>query len=112
MKELEEMESLKVDTGDEGKILQEDIIDYFTNNKGDKEELSSRIELYAYAFKLFCRKPVKIHNNEFTIFLNDSLMEYEKVNLLMNDLTKFGLIIDAVEDDGEIFINLNFTFHF
>ena len=29
MKELKEMESLKVDTGDEGKILQKDIICYF-----------------------------------------------------------------------------------
>ena len=28
MRELKEMESLKVDTGDEGKILQNDLIDY------------------------------------------------------------------------------------
>ena len=112
MKELKEMESLKVDTGDEGKILQKDIICYFTGNEGNEDELSSRIELYVYAFKVFCRKPVKIHNNEFIIFLNDSILEYEKIDLLMKDLNKFDLIINDVEDDGEIFINLNFTFHF
>ena len=28
MNELKEMESLKVDTGDEGKILQKDLIDF------------------------------------------------------------------------------------
>ena len=39
MKELKEMESLKVDTGSEGKVLQKDLIDYMVNGNGDKEDL-------------------------------------------------------------------------
>lgn len=46
MEELKEMESLKVDTGDEGKILQNDLIDFITNGNGDKEDLIFRIELF------------------------------------------------------------------
>ena len=81
MNELKEMESLKVDTGDEGKILQKDLIDFIENANGDKEDLKFRIELFAYAFKLFCRKEVKFADNQFTLYLNDSILDYEKINL-------------------------------
>ena len=112
MKELKEMESLKVDTGSEGKILQNDIIDFIENGNGDKEDLIFRIELFTYAFKLFCRKEIKFYNNQFILYLNDSILDYEKIDLLMNDFDKFELVIEAVEDNGEILINLNFTYHY
>ena len=112
MKELKEMESLKVDTGDEGKILQSDLIDYIVNGNGDKEDLIFRIELFTYAFKLFSRKEVKFVNNQFTVYLNDSILDYEKIDLITDDLDKFELVIEAVEDNGEILINLNFTYHY
>lgn len=112
MKELKEMESLKVDTGDEGKILQNDLIDYIVNGKGDKEDLIFRIELFTYAFKLFSRKEVKFVNNQFILYLNDSILDYEKIDLVTKDLNKFELVIEAVEDDGEILINLIFTYHY
>ena len=101
MNELKEMESLKVDTGDEGKILQKDLIDFIENANGDKE-----------AFKLFSRKEVKFADNQFTLYLNDSILDYEKINLIKNDLNKFELVIEAVKDNGEILINLNFTYHY
>ena len=74
MDDLIEMETFKADTGDEGKILQEDLKNYFINGEGDKEDLILRIELYFYAFKLFCRKQVQIDRNHFTIFLNDLII--------------------------------------
>lgn len=112
MEELKEMESLKVDTGNEGQILQNDLIDYIENGNGDKQDLIFRIELFTYAFKLFSRKEVKLDNNQFIVYLNDSILDYEKINLITNDLNKFEFVIEAVEDNGEILINLNFTYHY
>ena len=68
MEDLVEMETFKVDVGDEGKVLQEDLKDYFINGNGDKEDLIFRMEMYFYAFKLFCRKPIQIFRNQFVIF--------------------------------------------
>ena len=112
MKDLKEMESLKVDTGNEGEILQNDLIDYIENGNGDKQDLIFRIELFTYAFKLFSRKEVKLDNNQFIVYLNDSILDYEKIDLITKDLNKFELVIEAVEDNGEILINLNFTYHY
>ena len=99
MRELKEMESLKVDTGDEGKILQNDLIDYIENGAGDEYDLVSRIEMYTYAFKLFSRKEVKLTGNQFFVYLNDSILDYEKIELIKKDLDKFELVIEAVEDN-------------
>ncbi len=112
MKELKEMESLKVDTGSEGKVLQKDLIDYMVNGNGDKEDLIFRIELFTYAFKLFSRKEVKLDKNQFFIYLNDSILDFEKIDLIKKDFDKFELVIEAVEDNGEILINLDFTYHY
>lgn len=112
MDDLVEMETFKADTGDEGIILQEDLKKYFINGEGDKEDLIFRIELYFYAFKLFCRKQVKIDRNQFTIFLNDSLLDYHLINLIKKDLTDFQLEIEAVKENNEVLINLNFFLNF
>ncbi len=112
MDDLVEMETFRVDTGDEGKILQEDLKKYFINGEGDVEDLIFRIELYFYAFKLFCRKQVKIDRNQFTIFLNDSLLDYHLINLVKQDLTEFQLEIEAVKENNDVLINLNFILHF
>ena len=112
MEELKEIESLKVDTGDEGKILQNDLIDFIVNGNGDKEDLIFRIELFTYAFKLFSRKEVKFEKNQFFVYLNDSILDFEKIDLIKKDLDKFELVIEAVKDNGEVLINLNFTYHY
>lgn len=112
MNDLVEMETFRADTGDEGKILQEDLKKYFINGEGDKEDLIFRIELYFYTFKLFCRKQVKIGRNQFTIFLNDSLLDYHLINLVKQDLTDFQLEIEAVKENNDVLINLNFILHF
>lgn len=112
MNELKEMETFQADTGDEGKILQEDLKRYFIDGEGDMEDLIFRIELYFYAFKLFCRKQVVIDRNQFTIFLNDSLLDYHLINLVKKDLTDFELEIEAVKENNEVLINLNFILHF
>ena len=112
MDDLVEMETFKADVGDEGKILQEDLKEFFINGNGDKEDLIFRLELYFYAFKLFCRKPVKIFRNQFTIFLNDSLLDWHLINLVMQDLTEFELEIEAVKENKDVLINLNFTLHY
>lgn len=112
MNDLVEMETFRADTGDEGKILQEDLKKYFINGEGDKEDLIFRIELYFYAFKLFCRKQVKIGRNQFTIFLNDSFLDYHLINLVKQDLTDFQLEIEAVKENNDVLINLNFILHF
>lgn len=112
MNDLKEMETFQADTGDEGKILQEDLKRYFIDGEGDEEDLIFRIELYFYAFKLFCRKQVKIDRNQFTIFLNDSLLDYHLINLVKEDLTDFELEIEAVKENNEVLINLNFILHF
>ncbi|MEE1133158.1 MAG: hypothetical protein UHW60_00160 [Methanobrevibacter sp.] len=112
MDDLVEMETFRADTGDEGKILQEDLKKYFINGEGDVEDLIFRIELYFYAFKLFCRKQVKIDRNQFTIFLNDSLLDYHLINLVKQDLTEFQLEIEAVKENNDVLINLNFILHF
>ena len=112
MDDLVEMETFKADTGDEGIILQEDLKKYFINGEGDKGDLIFRIELYFYAFKLFCRKQVKIDRNQFTIFLNDSLLDYHLIDLVKKDLTDFQLEIEAVKENNEVLINLNFFLNF
>ncbi|MBR1610343.1 MAG: hypothetical protein IJ672_02490 [Methanobrevibacter sp.] len=112
MDDLAEMETFKADVGDEGKILQEDLKKYFENNDGDKEDLIFRLELYFYAFKLFCRKEVKIDRNQFTIFLNDSILEWDLIKLVMDDFTDFEFEIEAVKENNDVLINLNFTYHF
>ena len=112
MDDLVEMETFKADVGDEGVILQRDLKDYFINGNGDKDDLIFRIELYFYAFKLFCRKAVRIDKNQFTIFLNDSLLDYHLINLVKKDLTDFELEIEAVSENRDVLINLNFILHF
>lgn len=112
MEDLKEMETFKADTGDEGKILQDDLKEFFINGNGDKEDLIFRLELYFYAFKLFCRKPVKIDRNQFIIYLNDSLLEWHLINLVKQDLTDFELEIEAVKENRDVLINLNFTLHY
>lgn len=112
MDDLAEMETFKADTGDEGKILQEDLKDYFINGNGDKQDLIFRLELYFYAFKLFCRKEVKIDRNQFTIFLNDSILEWDLIKLVMQDFTDFEFEIEAVNENNDVLINLNYTLHY
>ena len=112
MEDLIEMETFKSDTGDEGKILQEDLKEYFINGVGDKEDLIFRLEYYLYAFKLFCRKSVKIDRNQFIVYLNNSLLDWHLINLVMNDLTDFELEIEAVKENNDVLINLNFTLHY
>ena len=112
MNDLVEMETFKADTGDEGTILQEDLKKFFIDGEGDKEDLIFRIELYFYAFKLFCRKQVTIDRNQFTIYLNDSLLDYHLINLVKKDLTDFELEIEAVKENNEVLINLNFILHY
>ena len=112
MNDLVEMEMFQADTGDEGKILQEDLKKYFIDGEGDKEDLIFRLELYFYAFKLFCRKDIVIYRNQFTVYLNDSLLDYHLINLVKQDLTDFELEIEAVKENNEVLINLNFILHF
>lgn len=112
MDDLAEMETFKVDVGDEGKILQEDLRKFFIEGEGDREDLIFRLELYFYAFKLFCRRSVRIERNQFIIYLNDSLLDYHLINLLKGDLTDFELEIEAVSENNEVLINLNFTINF
>ena len=112
MDDLVEMETFKADVGDEGKVLQEDLKEYFINGNGDKEDLIFRLELYFYAFKLFCRKDIEINRNQFTVFLNDSLLDWHLIKLVMQDLTDFELEIEAVKENKDVLINLNFTLHF
>jgi hypothetical protein len=112
MDDLAEMETFRADVGDEGKILQEDLKKYFESNVGDKEDLIFRLELYFYAFKLFCRKDVKIDMNQFIIYLNDSLLDWNLIKLVMYDFTDFELEIEAVKENRDVLINLNFTYHF
>lgn len=112
MDDLVEMETFKADTGDEGIILQEDLKKYFINGEGDVDDLIFRIELYFYAFNLFCRKQVKIDRNQFTIFLNDSLLDYHLIDLVKKDFTDFQLEIEAVKENNEVLINLNFFLNF
>ena len=112
MDDLAEMETFRADVGDEGKILQEDLKKYFESGIGDKQDLIFRIELYFYAFKLFCRRAVGINQNQFTIFLNDSLLDWNLIKLVMDDLTDFELEIEAVKENRDVLINLNFTYHF
>ena len=100
MNDLVEMETFQADTGDEGKILQEDLKKYFIDGEGDKEDLIFRLELYFYAFKLFCRKDIVIYRNQFTVYL------------VKQDLTDFELEIEAVKENNEVLINLNFILHF
>lgn len=112
MDDLAEMETFRADTGDEGKILQDDLKDYFINGNGDKHDLIFRLELYFYAFKLFCRKEVKIDRNQFTIFLNDSILEWDLIKLVMLDFTDFEFEIEAVKENDDVLINLNYTLHY
>ena len=112
MDDLIEMETFKADVGDEGKILQEDLKEYFINGNGDKEDLIFRLELYFYAFKLFCRKQIRIDRNQFIVYLNDSQLEWPLIKLVMDDLNEFELVIEAVKEEKDVLINLNFTLHF
>jgi hypothetical protein len=112
MDDLVEMETFRADVGDEGKILQKDLKEFFINGNGDRQDLTFRLELYFYAFKLFCRKSVRIDRNQFIVYLNDSLLDYHLIDLVKKDLTDFELEIEAVKENNEVLINLNFTLHF
>lgn len=112
MEELREMEALKVDIGDEGVMLQKDLVEFITNGIGDRQDLVSRIEMFFYGFKIFCRKEVALSDNQFTVFTNDSILDFEKIDLLKGELDKFELVIEAVKENNEVLINLNFTLHF
>ena len=46
LNELKEMESLQIDMDNEGKILQNDIIDFLLNGNGNLEDLGDIIQFY------------------------------------------------------------------
>ncbi len=104
---LKEMESFQIDVGDEGKILQDDIINFLLTGKGDFKDLGNRIELYLYEFKLFCRKPVRFGKKSFNVYLNAVDIPFEKLDVLLKDLDKFNLVIFAEIDKGFSVLNLN-----
>ena len=88
------------------------MVEFIVNGVGDKEDLISRIEMFFYGFKIFCRKEVKLINNQFIIYTNDSLLDFEKIDLLKKELDRFELVIEAVRENADVLINLNFTLHF
>ena len=100
LNELKEMESLQIDMDNEGKILQEDIIDFLLNGNGNPE-------LYLYEFKLFCRKPVRFAQKDFNVYLNAVDIPFEKLDALLKDLNKFTLVIYTEVDKGFSVLNLN-----
>ena len=107
LNELKEMESFQIDLGDEGKILQEDIIEFLLNGNGDVKDLGDKIELYLYEFKLFCRKPVRFGKKEFDVYLNAVDIPFEKLDALLKDWDKFKLVIYTEVDKGFGVLNLN-----
>lgn len=107
LNDLKEMEALQIDMDDEGKILQNDIIDFLLTGNGDLEDLGDRIELYLYEFKLFCRKPVRFGEKEFNVYLNAVDIPFEKLDALLKDWDKFKLVIYTESDKGFSVLNLN-----
>ena len=112
MKDLKEMEEFKADVDDEGKLLQEDLIKFFVDGIGDKEDLSLRVELYLYAFKLFTRKSVQINKSDFVVYLNAYDVEYDLLKLVKNDLNNFEIIISTELENNNPFLNLNFILRY
>lgn len=55
---------------------------------------------------------MKIDRNQFTIYLNDSILEWNLIKLVMDDLTDFEFEIEAVKENNDVLINLNFTLHY
>lgn len=55
---------------------------------------------------------MKIDNNQFTVYLNDSLLEWDLIKLVMDDFTDFELVIESVKENRDVLTNLNFTYHF
>ena len=100
LNELKEMESLQID-------MDNDIIDFLLNGKGNLEDLGDRIELYLYEFKLFCRKPVRFGQKDFDVYLNAVDIPFEKLDALLKDLDKFNLVIYTEIDKGFSVLNLN-----
>ena len=105
--DLKEMESFQIDLDDEGKILQEDIIEFLLTGNGDFKDLDDRIGLYLYEFKLFCRKPVKFDKKGFNIYLNALDIPFEKLDVFLKDFDKFNLVISTEIDKGFSVLNLN-----
>lgn len=112
MKDLKEMEEFKADVDDEGKLLQEDLIKFFVDGIGDKEDLSLRVELYLYAFKLFTRKSVQINKSDFVVYLNAYDVEYDLLKLVKNDLNNFEIVISTELENNNPFLNLNFILRY
>ena len=112
MKDLKEMEEFKADVDDEGKLLQEDLIKFFVDSIGDKEDLSLRVELYLYAFKLFTRRSVQINKSDFVVYLNAYDVEYDLLKLVKNDLNNFEIVISTELENNNPFLNLNFILRY
>ncbi|KZX13972.1 hypothetical protein [Methanobrevibacter oralis] len=112
MKDLKEMEEFKADVDDEGKLLQEDLIKFFVDGIGDKEDLSLRVELYLYAFKLFTRRSVQINKSDFVVYLNAYDVEYDLLKLVKNDLNNFEIVISTELENNNPFLNLNFILRY
>ena len=105
--DLKEMESFQIDLDDEGKILQEDIIDFLLTGNGDFKDLDDRMGLYLYEFKLFCRKPVRFGKKGFNVYLNALDIPFEKLDVFLKDFDKFNLVISTEIDKGFSVLNLN-----
>ena len=84
LNELKEMESLQIDMDNEGKILQNDIIDFLLNGKGNLEG-----------------------QKDFDVYLNAVDIPFEKLDALLKDLDKFNLVIYTEIDKGFSVLNLN-----
>ena len=97
---------------DEGKILQEDIIDFLNNesvNLNKCSSLQSRLELYLFEFRFMCRSDSTFISNGFEVYLNNNDIDLDKLKEISNDFSKFKIFINSSFDKEYSYINLVFT---
>lgn len=107
LEELKDMRDIYKETQKESQELQNDLISYFNDELGDMDDLKTRMEIYLFAYKLYCRSPILFKNDSLKIPLNTFDLPFEKLLSISRQFNKFNIIISSEIHENFSVLNLD-----
>lgn len=107
--QLNEMIDVYKETQKESEELQNDLISYLKNKAGDDDDLKTRMEIYLFAYKLYCRSQIKFSNDSLKIPLNALNLSFEKLLAISTQFNKFKMTISSEIHENYAALNLDLS---
>ena len=109
LEELREMRDIYKETQKESQELQKDLICYFNDKLGNIDDLKTRMEIYLFAYKIYCRRPILFKNDSLKIPLNTFDLPFEKLLSISKQFNKFNITLSSEIHDNFSVLNLDLS---